>query len=235
MKLGKLRDFAEILPTRWKKESWKLRAFANRNLQQTKIGAFKEGWPRGIRECQSERNLANIHGTFYEIPREKTTVPQAIKPVCSHNKRIQDFCTWRGMFVISGTQKKRSRDGQYFGNGKGTGLWCGFIDDLWKLGKPVGQGGPWYKTKAQPDMPSDPYLMTGYDKKRVELSHDSSTEIEFTLEVDFTHYKDWKIYKTVLVPANKTVTYNFPDGFSSHWIRIRVNKECTATAWFIYE
>ena len=41
--------------------------------------------------------------------------------------------------------------------------------------------------------------------------------------------------ETVTVPANNTVTHNFPDGFSSHWIRVQVNKEYTATVWFIYE
>ena len=46
------------------------------------------------------------------------------------------------------------------------GLWFGAIDDLWKLGKPVGVGGPWKHTAVKAGKPSDAYLMTGYDKKR---------------------------------------------------------------------
>jgi len=55
---------------------------------------FPTGWPRGIREVATERYLASIHGTFYEIPRVGTTaLPdfERLKPVCSHNKLIVDF------------------------------------------------------------------------------------------------------------------------------------------------
>ena len=31
---------------------------------------FAWGWPRCIREVQSERYLVNVHGTFYEMPRD---------------------------------------------------------------------------------------------------------------------------------------------------------------------
>jgi hypothetical protein len=57
---------------------------------------------RGIRECVSERNLANIHGTFYEIPRGDLIGD--IKPVATHHRQIKDFCTWRGLMVLTGTK-----------------------------------------------------------------------------------------------------------------------------------
>ncbi len=50
-----------------------------------------------------------------------------------------DFCTWRGLLVISGTKPDAQPDGQYFRSPDGAGLWCGAIDDLWKFGKPVGR------------------------------------------------------------------------------------------------
>ncbi len=70
--------------------------------------AFASGWPRGIRECESERYLMNIHGTFYEMPRDDGLA--LIKPICTHHKQITDFCTWRGLLVLSGVRtdaKKR--------------------------------------------------------------------------------------------------------------------------------
>ena len=194
---------------------------------------FAFGWPRGIRECVSERFLANIHGTFYEIPWE-AGVP-SIKPVCTHGKQIMDFCTWRGLMVLSGTRVAANPDGQYFASSDGIGLSFGHIDDLWKLGKPRGSGGPWLKTPVEADLPSDPYLMVGYERKRLELSHDADVDIRCSIEVDFSASGAWHTYKTVVLPSGKSVTHVFPTAFSAHWVRLVANKSCRATAVFTYE
>ena len=193
---------------------------------------FATGWPRGIRECESERYLMNIHGTFYEKPREGGM--WKLKPVASHQRQIMDFCTWRGLLVLSGTKPAAKPDGQYFGSADGVGLWFGAIDDIWKLGKPVGRGGPWRDTAVTPGQASDPYLMNGYDRKRVELSHDAAEDVAVTIEVNFDH-TDWRVYQTIPVPAGKTVTHEFPEGFCAHWVRVSADKPCRATAMFTYE
>jgi hypothetical protein len=194
---------------------------------------FPTGWPRGIREVQSERYLANIHGTLYEMPRD-TGVPD-LRPVCTHNRRIVDFCSWRGLLVISGTRIDAEPDGQYFASEDGeVGLWFGAVDDLWALGKPVGQGGPWRDTAVTAGVPSDPYLMTNYDRKRVALSHDADQPVTFTLEVDVDH-RSWNPYKSIAVPPGETVPHRFPEGYNAHWIRVVADRDCTATAWFVYE
>jgi hypothetical protein len=144
---------------------------------------FATGWPRGIRECESERYLMNVHGTFYEKPREGGM--WKIRPVASHHRQIMDFCTWRGLLVLSGTKPAAKPDGQYFRSAGDVGLWFGAIDDLWKLGKPVGRGGPWRNTAVTPGQASDAYLMNGYDRKRVELSHDAAETVNVTIEVNF--------------------------------------------------
>ncbi len=191
---------------------------------------------RMVRECVSERFLANIAGTFYEVPRgEDGTSPdwKRMKPVCSHDKVIQDYCTWRGLLVLSGTAVGASADGHFFLDKAGRGLWFGAIDDLWRLGKPVGVGGPLYQTPVKPGKPSDPYLMTGYDRKTMTLSHDADTTVQFQLELDFDN-RGYRTFKRLAVPPGRTVTYRFPDGFQAHWIRVRANKECRATVQLTY-
>ena len=199
---------------------------------------FAAGMPRGIRECVSERSMANIHGTFYELPRSQGMYHnglEMIKPVASHGRKIMDYCTWRGLMVISGTLAGVKADGNTFASADGkASLWFGSIDDLWRLGKPVGTGGPWRDTPVAAGVPSDPYLMTGYDRKRVALSHDADGEVAFTIEVNFDH-NGFHRYTTITVPAGKTVTHEFPAGFNAHWGRVIAGKPCKATAWFIYE
>ncbi len=194
---------------------------------------FAGGWPRGIRECITERFMVNVHGNFYEMPREKGL--PAIKPVCTHGRQIMDFCTWRGLLVMSGNVATAKADGHYFGAADGsTGLWFGSIDDLWQLGKPVGTGGPWANTAVKAGVASDPYLMTGFDKKRLELSHDGSGDVHFKVEVN-PDLAGFKTYETFTVPAGKPFTFVFPEGFSAHWVRVTADRDCTATAKFVYE
>lgn len=207
--------------------------------------AYDQPWPAGPprshREVVTERSLINAHGTIYMRPRDNSGGIRAIKPITTHNKRITDFCSWRGMLVIAGTLADAPDSDHHFvrsTDGK-VGLWFGDIDDLWKLGKPRGVGGPWLDTPVKAAEPSDPYLMTGYDRKRVELSHDQDQPVTFTMQVDVFGAIDtpetWFPYAHVTVPPGATVTHRFPDGYAAHWIRLIASADCTATALFTYD
>ena len=196
---------------------------------------FPTGWPRAVRECASERFLANIHGTFYEIPRGAGAPDfRRIKPVCSHRKLIADFCSWRGLLVLCGTRLGPRRDGQFFADQQHRGLWFGALDDLWKLGKPAGRGGPWLRTPVRAGEPSDPYLLTGYDRKRLQLAHDADADVAFRVDIDFDH-SGFHAYQEITVPRGKVVRRELPQGFHAHWIRFLTDKPCRATAQLTYD
>jgi len=196
---------------------------------------------RSIRECIQERYLANYHGTFYEVPRGGTSpsgqrnMPdfQRMKPVATHHKPIADYCVWRGMLVLSGVKPDAANDGHIFGSADAK-LWFGAIDDLWKLGQPRGIGGPWRDTAVQANVPSDPYLLTGYDKKTLTLSHDAQHPIEFNLEVDFYADGQWHAYQHLTVEPGKPLVHDFPQGYAAHWLRVKTSADCTATAQLEY-
>ena len=193
------------------------------------------GWPRGIREVVTERSLMNIHGTIYELPREASGGLRKIRPIATHNRMIYDFCSWRGMLVLSGNLTGAVPDEHYIqSDDKKVGLWFGNVDDLFALGLPRGIGGPWKETAVVANEPSDPYLMTGYDKKVLELSHDLTENVDFTIEVDFLANNTWHKYATFTVPPGETFTHIFPKGYSAHWVRLKASRGCTATAQFIY-
>lgn len=194
------------------------------------------GRARGVRECASERFLANIHGTFYEIPRSNKSKPdwERMKPVASHDRRILDFCSWRGLLVLAGVREGAMPDGHVFRAEDGPALWFGALDDLWKLGKPRGYGGPWRDTAVSAGVPSDAYLMTGFDRKTLTISHDQPDTVTFRLEINFDH-QGFHVWREIAVPAGQSVTYAFPQGFQAHWLRLRSDKDCRATAQLRYE
>ena len=178
--------------------------------------------------------MANWQGIFYEVPFVGGMV--RARPIAAHARMISDYCCWAGLLVLAGTRADARPDGHLFRSADGrTGLWFGKIDDLWHLGKPRGVGGPWQKTAVQADRPSPAYLMTGFDRKRVEVSHDAPGDVTFTIEVDFLATGQWYRYATLRVPPGKTVRHEFPDGYAAHWVRLTADKACTATAWFVYE
>ena len=196
------------------------------------------GTTRAVREVESERELANIAGTFYELPLFKVgqePLYQMMRPVSTHGKQISDFNTWNGLLVLSGV-KQGAVDSKHVytsENGK-TSLWFGGIDDLWSFGKPIGEGGPWKNTPVKANTLSDMYLMTGYDTKTLTLTADKDTKV--TLLIHINHYVDEPMeYKTFDLKAGETVEYKFPNGFSAHWAQVKANNDCIATAWFAYE
>ncbi len=197
---------------------------------------FGSGWARGFRESVTERMMLNCHGTFYEIPRENSGGLRHLKPLATHGKRITDFASWRGLFVLTGVCNDTANKNNhvYRSDSGNAALWMGEVDDVWRMGEPRGIGGPWKNSPVTAGQPSDAYLMYGYDRKELTLSHTANKTVTFTIEVDFLGSNKWSIYKRITVPANKTITHLFPTGFSAHWVRIKSNIATSATAQFIY-
>jgi len=191
--------------------------------------AWNTEWMR-IRPAITQRLLMDAHGIFYEVPALSYGGNiWGIRPICSHLRVVPDFCSWRGLFVMA-SDETRNEVGQ-----PQSGLWFGNIDDLWQMGKPAGWGGPWWDTAVEADQWSDPFLMTGFDKKVVHLAHDADERVRFFIEVDFLGDGSWKEYGQFdVLPDKKYLHHEFPDAFSAHWVRVRANKACRATVYFIY-
>lgn len=196
---------------------------------------FASGWARGFREVVTERKLLNAHGTFYEIPRDGSGGIRRMKPIATHGKRISDYAAWRGLLAISGVlDSAPASDRVVKNNDNSASLWLGEVDDLWRMGEPRGTGGPWKDTVVSSGAPSDPYLMYGYTKKVLELSHASAGPVLFTIQVDFLADGTWSTYGSLVVASGQTLTHEFPEGFHTHWVRIISNTSTTATAQFSY-
>jgi hypothetical protein len=189
---------------------------------------------RVAREVATERDFFHAHGSFYELPAENAGGFSKVRPITTHNLRIHDFCSYRGLFVLTGLAADapagnahliRSADGK-------AALWAGAIDDAWKMGKPRGQGGPWKDSAVTADRPSDPYLMTGYDRKSLTLAADQDCTI--TAEIDLTGDGRWVAYQSFPVKAGKPLEHAFPEAFSAYWIRFRSDRAASASALLDY-
>lgn len=203
-------------------------------------GWRSEGWKgqpgRTCREVCTERDLLNVGGTFYELPAENAGGFAKLRPVATHgNFFICDYCTWRGLLAMTGIMRFGRSANPRIVTGDGerctAAVWLGVVDDLWKYGKPRGHGGPWLDAEVKKGVPSDPYLMTGYDRKTVNVR--ASGDAMITLEIDITGCGTWAKLKNYKVGADSV-----KDDLSSiraYWVRAVSDRDCTATVQFVYE
>lgn len=191
--------------------------------------------PRVCREVATERDLFSAFGTFYELPAENAGGFAKLRPIASHGLAIHDFCSWRGLLVLTGVREDAAPSERIVRSEDGTAaVWLGVVDDLWQLGKVRGQGGPWLGTNVRAGDPSDPYLMTGYDHKDVAMQHDAGAAVTFTLEADLCGDGRWTEVQRFVVPRGETLRHHFPRDWSAYWVRLRTDLDCVATAQFTY-
>jgi hypothetical protein len=220
----------------WDRASVILRVLHDGKWQRYRLPKGSQSWDHTwntewmrIREVQTERYLMDAFGIFYDLP------PMVygghvwgIRPICNHLRICPDMTYWRGLLVLAGDQTDNAV-GQ-----PQSGFWFGNIDDLWRWGKPSGWGALWWDQQVAADAVSDPFLMTGFDKKVIHLTHSAQQDVTFTVEVDFLGTGAWKKYKQLAVPADRYVHHEFPDAFSAHWVRVRAGSACQATVSLVY-
>ncbi|KAH9500230.1 hypothetical protein Btru_077526 [Bulinus truncatus] len=201
-------------------------------------------WPR-IREVETERYLMDMHGMFYELsPLGWTGSTWGIRPISQHLRVIPDFTSFRGFLVLGGNQVSSIFDNNVVTGQAQSNLWFGKTDDLWSFGKPQGWGAVWRTDDLQKGNVSDPYLMTGFDKKILYvLLHNEEGRIKYAtvqVELDITgaaghsQYETWLPYRSLQLTSNDQSAYQivtFPEGLSAHWIRLSVMACSSSYAW----
>ena len=199
----------------------------------------------------------DMHGMFYELP------PLAwgggiwgVKPISQHLRMIPDFASWRGFLVLGGNQVSSIFDNNLVTGQSQSGLFFGKTDDLWGFGKPQGFGGPLLDDDVTAGVPSDPYLMTGFDKKVLHLSYGAdcfSSGGSMVVDVDFVGnaghvnsrggIRPWSPFKSFEYSDSSVASldgsyyahYTFEPGFSAHWVRFRSTTNCSGvTTWLTY-
>ncbi|MBQ8062213.1 MAG: hypothetical protein IJ205_09800 [Bacteroidales bacterium] len=210
---------------------WRLPLGREEYAEKTMAGAL-----RICREVVTERDLLSLGGTFYELPAENADGYAKVRPIASHDFGIHDYASYRGMLVMTGIDHSAARKNPHvvFSPDRKAAVWAGTIDDLWKLGKPTGHGGPWAGTNVKAGECSDPFLIGFYDKREMSLSHDCPQEVIFSVEVDPTGDGQWFHYANFAVAPGQNLKHDFPASFQARWIRVKADHDATATVLFDY-
>lgn len=220
-----VQDAASILYTDDKGRRWRFPAHGS-------AAASRLGEARICREVATERDLFHAGGTFYELPAENAGGFSKARAIATGDFLVHDFCSYRGLFIMTGIAEGQGKGNPHIIRSEDglASLWAGAIDDIWKIGKPRGQGGPWKDSAVKAGQSSDPYLMTGFDRKSLVLT--SARLANITAEVDLNGDGHWVSYRTFEV--NGTETHDFPAAFQAYWIRFRSDRDAEVSAQLNY-
>lgn len=227
-----------IWATGWDRKSVKLMYFnpVNNKWKTYRLPKGSQAWEHAwntewmrIREAQTERFMMDMFGIMYELPvMSYGGHMMPIKPICNHIRVIPDFTFWRGMLVLAGDQIDQAV-GQPQSN-----LLFENIDNLWNYGKPVGWGGIWWEEEVAANAYSDPYLMTGFDKKTIHMTNHGKEKIIIDFEIDYLGNETWQQFRSETIPPGAYSSYVLPAGYSAHWIRAKVRQDSEVTVYFSY-
>lgn len=223
-------DAASVLVTDDRGRRWRL-PFTTQNFN----APTEAGLLRICREVATERDVFSACGTIYELPAENADGFAKIRPVSTHDRRIMDYGSYRGLLILTGLKADASGEHVIRSDDGKAALWAGAIDDLWKLGKPRGHGGPWAHAKVRAGEKSDPYLLWGYDRRTLKLSHEGDRPVTFRVELDLDGTGLWVTHKTFEVPPGGATSYEFPEAIHARWLRASTDADCIATAQLVYE
>ncbi len=192
---------------------------------------------RKAREVCTERDLLQAHGTFYELPALNAMGALRLRPIATSDLTVHDYCSYRGLLVLSGINPSEGKTNRHIirSSDSQAAIWVGAADDLWQLGKPRGHGGPWKNTLVQADEPSDPYLMTGYDRKTLRLENHSATTNIITMECDVAGDGRFSFYQAFSLSPHQTLEVKLPDWLNAYWTRFTAKQDGKISAQLNYE
>ena len=81
---------------------------------------------------------------------------------------------------------------------------------------------------------SDPYILTGYDKKTLKAISDSDVELEIHVDIDGTGL--WVKYDTIKLKKGVPLVKNFDETLKGYWIRFEACSQANKiTTTLIYD
>lgn len=216
-------------------------------------------WTR-IRELEHERYIADVHGGFFELPTTNFLGTTIVRPISTHLRCVTDITMFKGLVVMgsnqlsphmeldwwrddrsenegvdTGTAMDLSKrlDNNPTGGESQVGLWFGHLEELWSYGKPKGWGAVWLEEDIEEGTVSDPYLMTGYDKKCLHLRNHGDQPMEIAIELDALGNGAFGVWRSEAVESDCLSVIDL-SGINAHWIRVTSRSAGNASALLHY-
>ncbi len=163
--------------------------------------------PRFAREVATERDIFMAGGIIYELPALNAGGAVKMRAISAADFAVADFCSYAGLMFLSGVIPEAiESDSNHIikSSDSKVAVWAGSIDDLWKLGKPRGEGYAVKNMDMQEGDLSDRFFARGFDKKHITLSAKGKGRVAVEMDVDGTGL--WVLRSVEDFDSSKSIT-----------------------------
>jgi len=202
-------------------------------------------WPR-IRDIGTPGNpdyLMTMHGMFWRFPGTFCSSNNSgIRPRSAYLKVIGDFTRWNDKLIFGCDDSankeflnKRKEKGNIEGAGQSnSNLWFTTVSKPDSLGPNTSEGAVWISENVKAGQASEPFLFAGWPERICWIFNDSENNVEYTFEVDKAGNGTWEKLSNVILQPGETQCVDFESSTPGEWIRVKVDRETTATVHFFY-
>ncbi len=176
---------------------------------------------RLCREVCTERDLLHICGTFIELPAENAGGITHARAIASHPFAIHDYASYRGMLVL--TAAKGAKPGEHIVTSKdgAAAVWLGVVDDIWKLGRPVGRAQIGLTVRNAGMWTSDPVLANGFGDAFITCRVSGGLGGVVFVDADISGDGTWVGISRIQVPPSGRGHAEIDKRLHPYWLRIR--------------
>ena len=191
-------------------------------------GWFTE-WPR-IRSIGEGPMLLNMHGTFFDFPSTFTVGRTAgIRPLATHLHYTTDFTEWNGRVVLAGDDTSIQQNQLAAKPQSNLAVRARSRSSRTISGPAAAGEAPWVRDAVKAGQPSAPFLIAGYAAV-------SAPRARFGLRGDVFDGSRCRGARALAAVENdprsgKRIFPVLMAGTSAEWLRVTVDRDCTATAF----
>lgn len=193
-------------------------------------------WPRirNIGDATSNDYLMTLHGMFWRLPDTFSSKNSSgIRPRSSYLKIIGDVERWNNQLVFGSDDATKSEflsnrpeKGGIPGAGQSqSNLWFTDLTLPDQNGPIDAYGSIFLKDSIKTDMPSEPFLFSGWKNRIAWIKNHGSSPITLNLEVDEKGNGTWKSKKEITLKPFSDLHFAFSSDEMGEWIRVKPSTE----------
>lgn len=189
---------------------------------------------RLCREVCTERDLLHICGTFIELPAENAGGITHARAIASHPFVIHDYASYRGMLVLTASTGAKPGAHVVTSTDANAAVWLGVVDDLWKLGRPVGKAKTGLNNRDAGIWTSDPILANGFGDIEITCQISGGLGGVVFVDADISGNNTWiGVCRIQVMPGSKGHAA-IDKRLHPYWVRIRTAPGTDAIADFTF-
>lgn len=176
---------------------------------------------RICREVCTERDLLHICGTFIELPAENAGGITHARAIASHPFMIHDYASYRGMLVLTAAKGAKPGEHVVTSTDGNAAVWLGVVDDLWKLGRPVGKAKIGLSEHNPGIWTSDPVLANGFGDIEIACQVSGGRGGVVFVDADISGDGTWVAISRIQVLPGARGHAKIDKRLHPYWLRIR--------------